>query len=145
MGHGGRHAVATILYDLLKAFDHVAYHKLIDAAVRMHFPVRQLKLLLQLHRAARHVELDGVTGEVPRAQRGIIPEGAFAATLLQLLLVGPPVGSQSGTPNGVHSCCVSTIFPCSDLQAITWSRGSWTVQARAWPATSRNCALGANS
>ena len=28
------HAVATILHDLLKAFDHVAYQKLIDAAVR---------------------------------------------------------------------------------------------------------------
>ena len=66
------HAVATILYDLLKAFDHVAYHKLIDAAVRTHFPVRQLKLLLQLYQAARHVELDGEAGEVLRAQRGII-------------------------------------------------------------------------
>ena len=66
------HAVATILYDLLGAFGHVAYHKLIDAAVRTHFPVRQLKLLLQLYRAARYVELDGVAGEALRAQRGII-------------------------------------------------------------------------
>ena len=45
------HAAATILNDLLKASDHVTYHKLIDTAVRTRFPVRQL-LLLQLHRAA---------------------------------------------------------------------------------------------
>ena len=40
--------VATILYDLLKAFDHVAYQKLIDAAVRTRFLVWQLKLPIQL-------------------------------------------------------------------------------------------------
>ena len=90
------HAVATILYCLLKAFDHVAYHKLIDGAVRTNFPVGQLNLLLQLHRAARHVELDGVAGEVLRAQRGIIPGCAFATTLLQLLLVGPLRWDRSG-------------------------------------------------
>ena len=28
----------------------------------------------------------------------------------------------------------STTFPCSDLEASTWSRRSWNVQARAWPA-----------
>ena len=39
------HAVATIFYDLLKVFDHVAYQK-VDAAVRTRFPLRQLKLLL---------------------------------------------------------------------------------------------------
>ena len=83
------HAVATILYDLLKAFDHVAYQKLIDAAVRTRFPMRQLKLLLQLYRAPRYVELDGVTDSELRAQRGIIPGCAFETTLLQLLLVGP--------------------------------------------------------
>ena len=85
----GGHAVATILYDLLKAFDHVAYQKLIDAAVRTRFPMRQLKLLLQVYRAPRHVELDGVAGKELRVQRGIIPGCAFATTLLQLLLVGP--------------------------------------------------------
>ena len=47
------HAVATVLYDLLKAFDHVAYQKLIDAEVRTRFPLRQLKLLLQLHQLTR--------------------------------------------------------------------------------------------
>ena len=57
------HAVATILYDLPKAFDHVAHQQLNDAAVRTRFPVRQLKLLIQLYQAARHVELDGVAGE----------------------------------------------------------------------------------
>ena len=67
----------------------MAYLKLIDAAVRTHFPVRQLKLLLQQNLAARHVELDGVAGDVLRAQGGIISGCAFATTLLQLLLVGP--------------------------------------------------------
>ena len=91
------HALATILYDLLKAFDHVAYHELIDAAVRTHFRVRQLKLPLQPYWEARHVELDGVAGGVLRAQRGIIPGCAFAITLLQLL-VGPLRGVRAAHP-----------------------------------------------
>ena len=72
------HAVATILCDLLKAFDHVAHQKLIDAAVRTRFPVRQLKLLLQLYQALWRVELEGVVCDALKAHRGI-----------QLLLVGP--------------------------------------------------------
>ena len=58
--------------DLLNAFDHVAYQKLIDAAVRALFPIRQLELLLQLYQALRHVELDGVAGEERQANRGVI-------------------------------------------------------------------------
>ena len=85
------HAVATILRDPVKAFYHVAYQKLVDAAVRTRFPMRQLKLLLPLYRAARHVELDCVAGEALQAQRGIVLRVgcAFATTLLQLMLVGP--------------------------------------------------------
>ena len=128
------HAVATILYDLLKAFDRVAYHKPIDAAVRTHFPMRQLKLLLQLYRAARHVELDGVAGEVLRA-RGIIPGCAFATTLFQLLLVGPPREVRAAHPT-VSIRVVFTTSHFSDLEAIPWSRRSWDVQARAWPTSS---------
>ena len=96
------HVVATILHDLLKAIDHVAYQKLTDAAVRTRFPMRQLKLLLPLYQAARHVELDGVAGEALQAQHGVIPGCAFATTLLQLLLVGPLW--ESGASDGVHSC-----------------------------------------
>ena len=62
------HAVATFFHDLLNAFGHVAYQKLIDAAVRTRFPVRQLKLLLQLHQAAMRVELKGVAGDALREQ-----------------------------------------------------------------------------
>ena len=79
----------TILHDLIKAFDHVAYQKLIDAAVRTRFTVTQLKLLLQLYQARRRVELDSVGGDALEAQRGIIPGCAVATALLQLLLVGP--------------------------------------------------------
>ena len=79
MGHGGR----------ARGSNHPLRSAESLRSVRTHFPVRQLKLLLQLYRAARHVELDGVAGEVLRAQRGIIPGRAFATTLLQLLLVGP--------------------------------------------------------
>ena len=46
------------------------------------FPMRQLKLLLPLYQAARHVELDGVAGEPLHAERGIIPGCAFATTVL---------------------------------------------------------------
>ena len=112
------HAVATILRDLLKAFDHVAYRKLIDAAGRTRFPMRQLKLLLPLYQAARHVELDGVAGEALQAQRGIIPGCAFATTLLQLLL-----------ERRIGLCPFvswSTTFRCSSLATTTALR-----QARA--------------
>ena len=98
------HPVATILHDLPKAFDHVAYQKLIDAALRTRFPVRQLELLLPLHQAARHVELDSVAGEALQAQRGIIPVCAFATTLLQLLPVGPLREVRAAHPARVRSC-----------------------------------------
>ena len=76
------HAVATILHDLLKALNRVAYQRLNEGAVRTSFPFRQLPLLFQLYQEARHVELAGVSGEQLRAQQG-------APTLLQLLLVEP--------------------------------------------------------
>ena len=41
----------AILHDLLEASDFVAYQKLIDAAVRTEFPLRQLRLLVQLYKA----------------------------------------------------------------------------------------------
>ena len=62
----------TIQFNLLKTFDHVAYQKLIDAAMRARFPMRQLKLSLQLRQTARHVELDGVVSDALRVQRGSI-------------------------------------------------------------------------
>ena len=121
------HAEATILCDLLKAFDHVAYNKLIDAAVRTHFPVRQLKLPLQLYRATRHVELDGVAGEKLRAFRCVpLPQRSSSCCCWAAREV-----------RAAHPFVLwSTTFPCSDLEAITWSRRSWNVQARAWPASS---------
>ena len=60
--------------------------------------MRQLKLLLPLYEAARHVELDGVAGEALQAPRSIIPGCAFATTLLQLLLVGPLQEVRAGHP-----------------------------------------------
>ena len=75
-GNGRRARGSNHPLCLLKAFDHVAYPKLIDAAVRTRFPVRLLP--------GGHV-----AGEALQAQRGIIPVCAFATTLLQLLLVGP--------------------------------------------------------
>ena len=64
------HAAAAILNDLLKAFDHVAYQKLVAAAVARRFPLRHLRLMIQLYQAARHVELHGVAGERLHARRG---------------------------------------------------------------------------
>ena len=66
------HAVATILCDCRKLSIMWRTKSLIDAAVGTRLPMRQLKLL-PLHQAARHVELDGVAGEVLQAQRDIIP------------------------------------------------------------------------
>ena len=106
MSHTG--AVATILCDLLKAFDQ-AVEKLIDAAVRTRFPVRHLKVLLQLYQAARHVELDGVTCEELQAQRGITPERALATTLLQLR--SQPCPSASGfMTTHFHGLVTSTVL-----------------------------------
>ena len=74
------HAVASILYDLLKAFDHVAYQRLIDAAVRTSFPLRQLRQSVQLFRGDRRVVLSSLAGEQMRAQRDILPGCAFGTT-----------------------------------------------------------------
>ena len=71
--HGVNGQRGTGTHDLPKAFDHVAYQKPIDAGARTHFPMMQLKLLLPLYQAARHVELDGVAGEALQARRGVIP------------------------------------------------------------------------
>ena len=89
------HAVFTILFDLVKAFDHVAYgaHT---------FPVRQLKLLLQVYQAARHVELDGVAGEELQGRRGIILGCAFATTFFQHAGDGAAAGGAVGAPNRFH-------------------------------------------
>ena len=135
MAHGGRARGGSHRLDPPKAFDHVAYHKLIDAAVLTHFPVKQLKLLLQLCRAARQVELGGAAGEVLRAQRGIIPGCAFATTFLQLLLVGPLREVRAAHPT-VSIRVVVDDLSLQRLEVITWSRRSWDVQARAWPANS---------
>ena len=125
--------MATILHDLLKAFDRVACQKLIDAAVRTCLPVRPLKLL-QLYQAPRRVELDSVAGDALEAQLGIIPGCAFATTLLQLLLVGPlrEVRSQPS-----YSASLSTISRCSVLATTTGSHMSSSSRALAWQASSR--------
>ena len=121
----------------------MAYQKLIDAAVRAHFPV-------QLHLAARHVELDGVTREALQAQRSIIAGCAFATTLLQLLLVGPlrevVVGDLSLQRFGDHNqaahkhelastCMVSKLTPAGREIATKKSKGlgfrwGWRCSAR---------------
>ena len=55
----------------------------------LRFPFKQVKLLLQIYQAPRHVELEGVVCDALKALRGIIPGCDFATTLLQLLVVGP--------------------------------------------------------
>ena len=88
------HAVATILYDLLKAFDHVAYQKLIDAAAPTRFPVRQLTLLLSS--STKRGGAAGATRHHPGVRiRDDAPPTAAGGTAS---------GGASGASDCVHSC-----------------------------------------
>ena len=99
----------------------MAHHKLIDAAVRRHFLVRQLKLLLQLYLAVGHVELDGAAGEVLRghsvASFWCVPLPQQSSSCWW-----DPYGKLEQRTQRCPFVLWSTTFPCIDLEAITWSR-----------------------
>ena len=62
-GKADGHVVVIIMYDLLKAVDHVTIQRLIDAAVRSSFSLRQIWLSAELFQGSRHVELSDKTDE----------------------------------------------------------------------------------
>ena len=85
--------MATILCDFLKAFDHVAYQKMIDLAALTDFLLRQLRLLVRLHHAARHAAAGAAWHDSGMCVRNHSPP-AIAG--------GVAAGGARGAPNRVH-------------------------------------------
>ena len=133
------HAVAAILYDLLKAFDRVAYQKLIDAAERTRLPMRQLKLLFPLCQAAGMWSLTAL--QVRRCRRNATP---FRGVLSRRRSSSCCWWDRSGRcERRIRRCPFvsrSTTFRYSGL-AATAKRRILSVQARAWRSSS--CKQGA--
>ena len=86
------HAVATIL---------CAHLKLVDAEVRTRFPMRQLKLLLPLYLAARHVEPGGVAREGAVGATRHHPGMCFRDDAPPAAAGGTAPGGESGASDGV--------------------------------------------
>ena len=81
-------AVAVLL-DLLKAFEQVRHHWLLDAAIATGFPLWQLKLTLELYCAPRVLCMGSAASSVIEARQSILPGDGFATALLKLILIGP--------------------------------------------------------
>ena len=78
-----------ILLDLQKAFEHVIHFELLAAAQRSGFPLRQLKLLLELYRSPRVLSLNDAISKPLHATQTVLPGCQFATVLLQLVLMLP--------------------------------------------------------
>ena len=78
---------AQVLLDLLKAFEQVQHHWLLRAAVATGFPLWQLRLQFELHRARRFLALGSVVSDGIATERSVLPGDGWAATLLKLALL----------------------------------------------------------
>ena len=78
---------AEINWDLSKAYDHIPFAALQDAAFKLRFPMQVLKVMLQVYAAPRHLVLmHGVISRPMFATRGILPGATTASYELCLLL-----------------------------------------------------------
>lgn len=84
-----RWSSAQVLLDLLKAFEQVKHHWLLQAAVEYGFPLWQLKLQVLLFRAPRWLSLGQACSAPLTAMQAILPGDGWATTLLKLALIGP--------------------------------------------------------
>eukprot|EP00974_Lingulodinium_polyedra_P133705 11226660-Lingulodinium_polyedra.AAC.1 len=78
-----------LLLDLKKAFEQVSHLGLLAAAQATGFPLWQLKLLIDLYRMARVLDLGGVCSEEVYTWQAILPGCGFATMLLQMMLIRP--------------------------------------------------------
>ncbi|CAK0802136.1 unnamed protein product, partial [Prorocentrum cordatum] len=83
----------------------VPHARLLAAAIATNFPLRQLKLLIQLYRAPRILDLDGRASEFIHTLQAVIPGCHFATLMLQLVLL--PAAKRSA-PREQHIFAVSS-------------------------------------
>ena len=77
---------ASVLLDLIKAFECVRLDVVWKAAERLRFPLVILRLALQAYCKARRLLYRGIVGEEIISQNAILAGGGFATDMLSLLL-----------------------------------------------------------
>ena len=75
------------LLDLVKAFETVPHHILVQIALEMGYPLVLLRLCLASYRIKRSIGIEGVYSKTVVATRGIIAGSGTATTELKLLLL----------------------------------------------------------
>ena len=83
--NGDEHGLS--LMDLVKAFETVPHHMLVEAAKLRGYPLRLLRLSLQAYRLQRVVGIDGAYSKRIRATRGTTAGSGSATTELKALLL----------------------------------------------------------
>ena len=78
---------AAGLLDLLKAFETVTHHILVQIAIELGYPLVLLRLCLASYRLRRTIGIEGVYSDHVVATRGITAGSGTAATELTLLLL----------------------------------------------------------
>ena len=81
---GDEHAQG--LLDLVKAFETIPHHVLVQAAASLGYPLRLLRLSVAAYRLRRSVGVEGAYSATIRACRGITAGSGFATSELKVLL-----------------------------------------------------------
>jgi hypothetical protein len=84
----GEESAASLL-DLVKAFELVRLELVWRCGLRLHFPVRILRLMLQAFAFARSLVMNGAISAAVMTLSAILAGGGFATDALFLVLVGP--------------------------------------------------------
>ena len=75
------------LLDLVKAFETVPHHILVQIAIELGYPLVLLRLCFASYRLKRTIGVEGVYSDTVVATRGITAGSGTAATELKLLLL----------------------------------------------------------
>jgi len=76
-----------VLLDLVKAYDHVPHHLLVQEAIALGYPLWILRLTLAAYRAARVIRLDGAISSLIAPLCGITAGSGLADSEMRLMLV----------------------------------------------------------
>eukprot|EP00959_Pyramimonas_sp_CCMP1952_P342762 7180722-Pyramimonas_sp.AAC.1 len=63
----------AVLLDLLKAYEQIRHHWLVEAAIDSGYPLWQLKLSLELYRAPRILSLGGASSDPILSEQSVLP------------------------------------------------------------------------
>jgi len=85
----GDDAAATVLFDLVKAFESVPLEKVWARGLELGFPAGILRLALEVCSFTRHLTLEGVVAQGVDTLSAILAGLSFATDLLFVVFVGP--------------------------------------------------------